>query len=278
MPVFSTSNLSVLRSARSSTEGELCGLYRSPHRHPDAEGQAVASSRTCTGSRTPRHLANTLFDLATHNFGYPIRVFLASPDCGARDEIALVSLSPGRGGMSPSTRPRRAGINVARSATSCACADISRPSLPSAVWRSASRSCRSPRPSCSPPFCPAIAITSPSSTMKLRADQSWTIDAAGAQEVVDRGSAQQADCWRRRPRHDPLRPSAALHQSQQQARLHRPPDARPQQTSLQVLKLRAMRSKGARVLGYVGEHTGEILDPRRSCSRKSPGAPARRWP
>ena len=153
-----------VRPARSCSEEELRGLHGSPHRHPDAQGQGVilrgpARVRGCSDFRqvSVRHRDHEL--RLSHS-----RV-RRSLDFGARSRSRGAGRD-GRSATSPRTK-RQPARSRRRSAASSACAGISRPSMPSDVWRSSSRSCRSPRTSCSPPSCLAIAITLPSSIMKL---------------------------------------------------------------------------------------------------------------
>ena len=123
------------------------------------------SSRTCTGSRMRRRLANICSTSRPRITVIPFASSLAR---------LTSALARDREGLAATVAANVAKYEAAAAANHVVAAQ--RPPRARAfrdrlcrrhVWRSASTSCRSPRTSCSPPFCPAIGITSPSSTMKL---------------------------------------------------------------------------------------------------------------
>ena len=118
----------------------------------------------------------------------------------------------------------------------------------------ASRSCRSPRTSCSPPFCLAIAITSRSSIMKLRADQPGRLE-----PLPFKRSSTRVQCGSRllAPSFPPRPLSTVCGASSIATRKGGFIDLRAPGLGTLQLKLRMRRKQSAPVLGYVAD--GEIL-------------------
>ena len=217
----------------------------------------------------PRHLANICSTSRRDNFGYPIRVFLARLTSAlAKDRAGLAAGGRGecrqvRGRSGRITSPRRNVLRVRgyfATVYAVGCLAIRFSILPftEAELLAAILSCHRDH----------VAFVD----NEVAGGPSWTNEAAGAQVSVAAGSARKPVCWRcRPPADDPLRPPAALYQSQPRRRLPATASSSPALADF-AFKLRAKRSKGA--LSSATSPTANTGS-RVLGSRRSPGAPAR---
>ena len=253
-PIFSTSNVSVYALLDPQRKENYAAYTDRLMDIPTPKGR-TSHFEDLHGRKDPAAFGKYLFDLGTHNCGYPIRVFLARLTSAlARDRAGLTEVVAGNvakyeGAAAGIASPLRDVLRVRgyfATVYAVGCLAIRFKVLPftEAELLAAILSCHRDH----------VAFVD----NEVAGGPSWINEAAGAQVVVAAGSAQRPIVGAVIPVMTPfdrLRRFINGNRGRGFIDLRKPGLSR---LRFKLLKLRAMRSQGAHVLVYVGEHNGAM--------------------